>query len=154
MFGSCAASVVLLPSAASHLPLTVPPTPLANGVTTTSLGLLSLNGAPMKPQTTGRFCPGVAGTPAWMCALPRLSLTSALCEPVKSMLKTVALNVIAVCASFSVNVAVPNERRAWGAGRRRRNGRRVLLQIRQVRGEHRYRVGGGTSMSTTRQKRQ
>jgi hypothetical protein len=33
---------VALPSGESHLPLIVPPTPVAKGVNTTSLGLLSL----------------------------------------------------------------------------------------------------------------
>src|SRR5712691_2291646 len=44
-----------------------------------------------------------------MWAATRLSFTSAVCEPVKSMLKIVAVNVMAVIASFRVNVAVPND---------------------------------------------
>ena len=50
--------MVPLPSGASHLPLNVPPTPLVKGVFDASFGLLSLNGAPKKPQTTGPFTPG------------------------------------------------------------------------------------------------
>ena len=57
MFGNWAARVVLLPSARSHLLTIVPPTPLANGVTTTSLGLVSLNGRPKKPKRTPAFDP-------------------------------------------------------------------------------------------------
>jgi len=59
IFGNWAAKVVPFPSGASHLPLIVPPTPVANGVITTSLGLLSLNGDPKNPQTTGPFVVGV-----------------------------------------------------------------------------------------------
>src|SRR2546428_10376720 len=44
-----------------------------------------------------------------MWAATRLSLTSAVCEPVKSILKIVAKNVMAVIASFRLNVAVPND---------------------------------------------
>src|SRR3954470_11472861 len=44
-----------------------------------------------------------------MCALRRLSFVSAVCVPVKSMLKMVAVNVIAVIAVFSTKSAVPNE---------------------------------------------
>ena len=50
MFANWAARVVLLPSPRSHLLKTVPPMPLANGVTTTSVGLVSLNGIPRKPS--------------------------------------------------------------------------------------------------------
>src|SRR5215211_7111761 len=105
MFGSWAVSVVLFPSAASHLPVTVPPTPVARGVTTTSLGLLSLNGVPKKPKTTLAFVPGGPG--AWKWAATRLSLGSAVCRPVKSRPVTVTLNVSAVCVGFSTKVAVP-----------------------------------------------
>src|ERR1041384_4254834 len=113
MLSSCAANVVLLPSGASHLPLTLPPTPEPNGVTTASFGLLSLNGVPMKPQTTGPFTPGATEAPAWMCALVKLSLVSAVCEPVKSMLLTVAVIVMAVSPAIKKKCAVPYE-----AGRR------------------------------------
>src|SRR3982751_2426633 len=68
MFGNCAVSVVPLPSGKSHLPLNVPPTspdPVGNGLTTLSLGLLSLNGVPKNPQTTGALEPGTAVGPAW-----------------------------------------------------------------------------------------
>src|SRR5436190_5902970 len=109
MFGNCAVSVVPLPSFKSHLPLNVPPTPLANGVKMKSLGLLSLNGAPKNPHTTPALVVGVTVGEAWMCAAARLSFTSAVGEPVTSMLKTVAVNVMAVIASFKVNVAVPND---------------------------------------------
>ena len=85
MFGNCAFSVVLLPSGASHLPLIVPPTPVENGLTTTSLGLLSLNGVPKNPQTTGALVVGVTVGLAWMCAAIRLSLRSGVCPPVKSI---------------------------------------------------------------------
>src|SRR5712692_303367 len=44
-----------------------------------------------------------------MWAATRLSLGSAVCEPVKSILKIVAENVRAVIASFRLNVAVPND---------------------------------------------
>ena len=39
----------------------------------------------------------------------RLSFISAFCVPVKSMPLIVAVKVIAVCASFSTNDALPNE---------------------------------------------
>lgn len=55
MFDTCAVKVVLFPSGASHFPLIVPPTPAEKGVTTTSLGLVSLNGTPKNPQATGPF---------------------------------------------------------------------------------------------------
>ena len=45
-------------------PLIVPPTPVANGVKTTSFGLLSLNGVPKNPQTTGPLVVGVTAGPA------------------------------------------------------------------------------------------
>ena len=109
MFCNCAASVVPLPSGASHLPLKVPPTPTENGVKTKSLGLLSLKGAPKNPQTTPALVVGVTVAEACMCAAVKLSLTSGVCEPVTSILKIVALNVMAVMASFRVNVAVPND---------------------------------------------
>src|SRR5438270_10966631 len=109
MFGNCAASVVPLPSGASHLPENVPPTPLEKGVNTWSLGLLSLKGEPKKPQTTGPLTPGATDAPAWMCAAIRLSFVSAVCEPVMSMLLTVAVNVMAVCALLKRNLAVPKE---------------------------------------------
>src|SRR5438552_15201557 len=109
MFGNCAVSVVLLPSGKSHFPLIVTPTPVANGCATTSFGLLSLNGEPKNPQTTGPLVVGVTVGEAWICAATRLSLMSALCEPVKSRLKTVAENVIAVIASLILNVANPND---------------------------------------------
>ena len=67
---------MLLPSGVSHLPLIVPPTPLANGVLTTSGGMLSLNGLPKKPQTTGPLVAGVTAGPAWMWAAVRLSFAS------------------------------------------------------------------------------
>src|SRR3954470_6485059 len=44
-----------------------------------------------------------------MCAFVRLSLVSAVCEPVTSMLLMVAVNFIAVCALLNWNLAVPNE---------------------------------------------
>src|SRR5687768_15573473 len=109
MLGNCAVSVVLLPSRASHLPLIVPPTPVEKGVVTTSLGLLSFNGVPKKPQTTGPFVVGVTAGPAWIWAPIKLSLVSAVCVPVKSILNTVAENAMAVMAVFSVKVAVPND---------------------------------------------
>src|SRR5438874_138020 len=109
IFGNCAANVVLLPSGKSHFPLIVPPTPLANGWLTTSFGLLSLNGEPKKPHTTGPLVVGVTVGPAWMCAATKSSLVSVVCEPVKSILNTVAVNVIAVIASFNLNVANPND---------------------------------------------
>src|SRR3954452_6628129 len=107
MFGSCAVSVVLFPSGASHFVLTVPPTPVEKGVTTVSVGMVSLNGIPMKPQTTGAATPGGAG--AWMWAFVRLSFRSGVWDPVKSILKMVASTVIAVIASFSTKVAVPKD---------------------------------------------
>lgn len=109
MFGNCALSVVLLPSSASHLPLIAPPTPVENGVTRTSGGLLSFNGAPKNPHTTCALVVGATVGEAWMCATVRLSLMSGDCKPVKSMLKIVAENVMAVIALFSANVAVPND---------------------------------------------
>lgn len=65
ILGNCAVSVVPLPSGASHLPVTVPPTPVVNGVTTVSFGLLSLNGAPKKPHTTPALAVVAVGD-AWM----------------------------------------------------------------------------------------
>src|SRR5207244_600138 len=106
---NCAAKVVPLPSGGSHLPLNVPPTPVANGVETASLGLLSLNGMPKNPQTTGPFVVGVTPGPAWMWAFPKLSFVSAVWEPVTSILKIVAVNVICGIASFNTNVAIPND---------------------------------------------
>src|SRR3982751_5542788 len=44
-----------------------------------------------------------------MCAFRRLSLVSAVCVPVKSILKMVAVNVMAVIAVFNTKSAVPNE---------------------------------------------
>ena len=108
-FANCAANVVPLPSGGSHLPLIVPPTPEANGVFTTSLGLLSLSGAPKKPQTTGPLTPGATDGPACMWAATKLSFVSAVCEPVKSRLLIVAVNVICVCAVFMLKVAVPKD---------------------------------------------
>lgn len=58
MVDNCAVSVVPLPSGASHLLLIVPLTPVAKGVITTSLGLLSLSGVLKKPHTTGPFVVG------------------------------------------------------------------------------------------------
>src|SRR2546421_7229983 len=115
MLSSCAARVVPLPSGASHLPLTLAPTPLANGVTTASFGLLSLNGDPMNPQTTGPFTPGATDAPAWICALVTLSFVSAVCEPVKSRLLIVAVMVSVVKAALNTKRAVPYEesRRAF-----------------------------------------
>src|SRR5437016_2037774 len=104
-----AAKVVLLPSGASHFPLIVPPTPEAKGVFTTSFGLLSLNGVPKNPQTTGPLTPGATVGPAWTCAAIRLSLASADCAPVKSILLTVAVNVIASWVLLIENVATPYE---------------------------------------------
>src|SRR2546426_1218400 len=109
IFANCAASVVPLPSGASHLPLMTPPTPVPNGVFTTSLGLLSLNGLPKKPQTTGPLVVGVTVALAWMCAAIRLSLVSVVCEPVKSILLTVAVNVIDVCVALKRNRALPDD---------------------------------------------
>jgi hypothetical protein len=54
--------------------------------------LLSLNGVPKNPNTTPALLVGVTVAEAWICAAPRLSFASALCDPVKSMLKTVAEN--------------------------------------------------------------
>src|SRR5215211_5675533 len=106
---SWSASVVPLPSGASHLQLKVPPTPEAKGVTTESFGLLSLKGVPMKPQTTGPFTPGATVGPAWMCAFVRLSLVSAVCAPVKSMLLTFPDTDSAVWAGLNTKRAVPYE---------------------------------------------
>ena len=89
------------------------PTPDANGVTTASLGLLSLKGVPMKPQTTGRVAGGGSVALACMCAAVRLSFVSAVCEPVKSMLLTVPDTDSVVRAALNVKCAVPYE-----AGRR------------------------------------
>ena len=100
---------MLLPSGRSHLPLKVPPTPVLNGVNEKSFGLLSLNGAPKKPHTTGPLVVGVTSGPAWMWAATRLSLTSAVCVPVTSMLKIVAVNVMNVIASSMKKLAVPND---------------------------------------------
>ena len=44
-----------------------------------------------------------------MWAATRLSFVSAVCEPVKSMLKIVAVIVSCVMASFRTNVAVPKD---------------------------------------------
>src|SRR5829696_10306377 len=44
-----------------------------------------------------------------MCAATRLSLMSAVCVPVKSILKIVAVKLSAVCAVFRTKSAVPNE---------------------------------------------
>src|SRR5205814_8696408 len=44
-----------------------------------------------------------------MWAAVRLSLTSAVCVPVTSILKIVAVNVIEVMAVFKRNEAVPND---------------------------------------------
>src|SRR5947209_1779227 len=109
MFGNCAASVVPLPSGASHLPVNVPPTPDENGAKVWSFGLLSLKGEPKKPQTTGPLTPGATDAPAWMCAASRSSLVSAVCVLVMSMLLTVAVIVMAVCAALRRNLAVPKE---------------------------------------------
>src|SRR4051812_10573622 len=78
-----------------------------------SFGLLSLKGVPMNPHTTGPLTPGMTLGPAWMWALVRLSLVSALCEPVKSRFRTVADRVIAVPPGLSWKRAVPKD-----AGRR------------------------------------
>src|SRR4051794_32372661 len=101
--------MVLLPSGASHFPVIVPPTPLENGVTTVSSGLLSLKGNPKNPQTTGAFTVSDAVGEAWMWAATKLSFESGVCDPVKSRLETVTDMVMAVMASFSTKVAVPNE---------------------------------------------
>src|ERR1043166_4775998 len=79
------------------------------GVTTASFGLLSLNGLPMNPHTTGPFTPGMTLGPAWMWALVRLSLVSAVWAPVKSMLLAVAVTVIAVEPALMAKWAVPND---------------------------------------------
>src|SRR5436190_9437674 len=114
MLGSCAVRVVPLPSPRSHLPLKVPPTPVANGVNEKSLGLLSLNGDPKKPHTTGPFTVGVTSGPAWMWAATRLSLTSGVCVPLTSMLKIVAVNVMKVDVASMKKLAVPNDAgRGW-----------------------------------------
>src|SRR5437879_6238275 len=109
MLLNCAAKVVALPSGASHLPLIVPPTPAANGVFTTSFGVMSLNGVPKNPQTTGPLTPGATVGPAWTCAATRLSLVVADCAPVKSILLTVAVNVIASWAALREKTATPYE---------------------------------------------
>ena len=103
MFGSWAARVVLLPSSRSHLLKIVPPTPLANGVTTTSLGLVSLNGRPKKPKRTPAFAPRGAG--AWMWAASKSSPGSAVCVPVKSRPVTVTVNDKDVIALSRKNAA-------------------------------------------------
>ena len=82
---------------------------MANGVNEKSFGLLSLNGAPKKPHTTGPLVVGVTAGPAWMWALPRLSLMSAVCVPVTSILKIVAVNVMNVAALSMKKLAVPND---------------------------------------------
>src|SRR4051794_4810150 len=117
MLGIWAVRVVLLPSLRSHLPVIVPPTPVVEGVTTTSLGLLSLNGEPKKPQTTPAVCGGVklGSLDAWMCAATRLSFTSADWAPGRSIPVTVALIVMEGCAALSTNVAVPDELRGTPA---------------------------------------
>src|SRR5215207_6526383 len=107
MLGICATRVVPLPSGASHLPVIVQPAPTANGVRTLSFGLLSLNGAPKKPQTTGPFVAGVTAGPAWMCAAVRLSLGSGVCAPVQSMLDTVTVILRVFNISSSTKEAVP-----------------------------------------------
>src|SRR6476660_3559807 len=109
MLAICAASVVPLPSGASHLSLKEAPTPDPTGVTTWSSGLLSLKGVPKKPQTTPPFTPGWTEAPAWICAATRLSFASAVCAPVTSMLLTVAVIVMAVSAALKTNRAVPYE---------------------------------------------
>ena len=109
MFGSCAVSVVPFPSGKSHFPLIVPPTMFAKGATTTSFGLLSLKGLPKKPQTTPALVAGVTVGDAWMCAAIRLSFVSAVCDPVKSMLKMDAAKAIEVIALFNTNKAVPKD---------------------------------------------
>src|SRR5262245_19793677 len=107
ILSSCAPNVVLLPSGASHFPVNVPPTPVANGVSVISFGLLSLNAAPKKPHTPPAV--GITVAPAWICAATRLSKVSAVCDPVTSILKIVAVNDIAVRASFNMNVATPKD---------------------------------------------
>src|SRR5688572_16646210 len=112
MLGSCAVSVVFWPSGAFHVAWKRPPTPVAKGVTTPSLGLLLLNGVPWKPQTTPAV--GLIVAPAWMCALVRLSLGSGVCEPVTSMLLMVASIVICDPSALRMNRAVPNDAgRGW-----------------------------------------
>src|SRR5690349_12354134 len=44
-----------------------------------------------------------------MCAATRLSFVSGVCDPVTSMLKIVATNVIDVMASLITNMAVPDD---------------------------------------------
>src|SRR6476620_6240665 len=44
-----------------------------------------------------------------MWAATRLSLVSAVCEPLTSMLEIVAVNVIWVCPAFMLKVAVPKD---------------------------------------------
>src|SRR2546426_5997414 len=110
ILGNCAARVVLFPSGASHLSVKVPPTPPAVGISTWSSGLLSLNGLPKKPQTTPPLTPGWTLAPAWMCAAIRLSLVSAVCVPLTSILLIVAVMLMAVSAALIWNRAVPNER--------------------------------------------
>src|SRR5260370_36146537 len=79
MLGNCAASVVPLPSGASHFPLNVPPSPVANGVNAKSVGLLSVSGAPRNPHTTGPLVVGVTAGPGWMFGATRMTLASAVC---------------------------------------------------------------------------
>src|SRR5262245_58560757 len=112
MLFNCAASVVpSLPSGASHVPVNVPPTPVANGIIVGGGegGLLSLNGVPTKPHTTPAFVVGVTVGEAWICASVRSSFLSGVCGPLTSMLKIVAVNDMAVCESFRVKTAVPND---------------------------------------------
>src|SRR5262245_65958321 len=87
----------------------IPPTPFWKGTETTSFGLLSLKGLPKKPQTTPTFLVGVTVGDAWMCAAVRLSFASAVCDPVKSILKMGAVKVIEVIALFNVKTAAPND---------------------------------------------
>jgi hypothetical protein len=61
----------------------------------------------MKPQITPVAEPGAAGP--WMCATVRLSFESGVCDPVKSILKTVAVHDMDVMASLISKVALPNE---------------------------------------------
>src|SRR4029450_5278272 len=93
----------------SHFPVINPPTPEENGKIIMSLGLLSLNGLPKKPHTTGALVVGVRPGIAGMCAATRLSFGSAVCVPVKSMPTTAAKNDMAVMAWFNVKTAAPDE---------------------------------------------
>src|SRR3712207_4325627 len=85
----------------------VAPTPVVKGVTTVTGAVVSLKGVPMKPQTTGAV--GLVPAWAWMWALVMLSLTSGVWEPVKSMLKTLAVKVRASWASLRVKTASPKD---------------------------------------------